>query len=56
MLNWAILFLVAALLFAFLGFQFLGATIAAFAQLLFPVCIVLFVISLIAGLSNRPLG
>lgn len=50
MLNWAIVFLVIALIAAVLGFGGLAGTAVGIAKLLFFVFIVLFAISLIMSL------
>lgn len=49
MLNWAILFLIIALVAGVLGFGVVAGTAAWIAQVLFVVFIVLFLVSLIAG-------
>jgi uncharacterized membrane protein YtjA (UPF0391 family) len=56
MLGWAIFFLVVALVAAALGFGGIAAVSAEFAQIVFWVFIVLFVISLIYSLvtGRRP--
>lgn len=53
MLYYAIVFLVVALVAAFLGFGGVAGTAMEGARLLFWVAIVLFVVSLIAGLIRR---
>ncbi|MDE2579241.1 MAG: DUF1328 domain-containing protein [Hyphomicrobiales bacterium] len=53
LLHYAIVFLVVALVAAFLGFGGLAGTAVAGAKLLFWVAIALFVISLIAGAIRR---
>jgi uncharacterized membrane protein YtjA (UPF0391 family) len=53
MLYYAIVFLVVALVAAFLGFGGLAGTAMEGARLLFWVAIVLFVVSLIAGLIRK---
>lgn len=56
MLGWAIFFLIIALISAALGFGGIAAVSAEFAQIVFWVFIVLFVISLIYSLisGRRP--
>ena len=49
MLSWAITFLVIALIAAALGFGGIAGTAAGFAQILFFVFLVLFVVSLLFG-------
>lgn len=53
LLHWAIVFLVVALVAAFLGFGGVAGTAMSGAQLLFWVAIVLFVVSVVAGLIRR---
>ncbi|MDP2803386.1 MAG: DUF1328 domain-containing protein [Phreatobacter sp.] len=53
LLHWAIVFLVVALVAAALGFGGLAGTAMSGAQLLFWVAIVLFVVSVVAGLIRR---
>jgi uncharacterized membrane protein YtjA (UPF0391 family) len=53
LLHWAIVFLVVALVAAALGFGSLAGTAMGGAQLLFWVAIVLFVVSVVAGLIRR---
>jgi uncharacterized membrane protein YtjA (UPF0391 family) len=53
LLYWAVVFLVVAVVAAVLGFGGVAGTAMAGAQLLFWVAIVLFIISLIAGLLGR---
>ena len=53
LLHWAIVFLIVALVAAFLGFGGVAGTAMGGAQLLFWVAIVLFVVSLVAGLIRR---
>ena len=52
MLRWALVFLVLALIAAALGFGGLAATSAGIAKLLFWVFIIIFAISLIAGVAT----
>ena len=54
MLNWAITFLVIALIAAILGFGVLAGTAMEIAKILFFVFIVLFIISLISGRRTPP--
>lgn len=49
MLNWAITFLVIALIAALLGFGGIAGTAVGFAKILFFVFLVLFVVSLVMG-------
>jgi len=53
MLNWALTFLVVALLAAVFGFTGIAATAAGLAKILFYIFLVLFLVSLIAGLVRR---
>lgn len=53
LLHWAIVFLVVALVAAVLGFGGLAGTAMSGAQMLFWVAIVLFAISVVAGLIRR---
>ena len=53
MLHYALVFLVVALVAAFLGFGGVAGTAMEGARILFWVAIVLFVVSLIAGLIRR---
>ena len=53
LLNYAIVFLVVALIAAFLGFGGVAGTAMDGARILFWVAIVLFVVSLVAGLIRR---
>jgi uncharacterized membrane protein YtjA (UPF0391 family) len=53
LLYWAVVFLVVALVAAVLGFGGVAGTAMAGAQMLFWVAIVLFIISVIAGLLGR---
>ncbi len=53
LLHWAVVFLVVALVAAFLGFGGVAGTAMSGAQLLFWVAIVLFVVSVVAGLIRR---
>jgi uncharacterized membrane protein YtjA (UPF0391 family) len=53
MLNWALTFLVVALLAAVFGFTGIAVAAAGVAKILFYPFLVLFVVSLIAGLARR---
>ncbi|AVO47183.1 DUF1328 domain-containing protein [Phreatobacter cathodiphilus] len=53
LLHWAVVFLIVALVAAFLGFGGVAGTAMGGAQLLFWVAIVLFVVSVVAGLIRR---
>jgi uncharacterized membrane protein YtjA (UPF0391 family) len=53
MLNWALTFLVVALLAAVFGFTGIAVASAGIAKILFYLFVVLFVVSLIAGLARR---
>jgi uncharacterized membrane protein YtjA (UPF0391 family) len=53
MLNWALTFLVVALLAAVFGFTGIAVTAAGVAKILFFLFLVLFLISLITGLVRR---
>jgi uncharacterized membrane protein YtjA (UPF0391 family) len=55
MLSWAITFLVIALIAALFGFTGIAAGATTIAQVLFGLFLLLFLISLIAGLVRRPL-
>ncbi len=52
-LGWALVFLIVAVIAAVFGFGVLAAASAGIAKILFFIFIVLFVISLIAGLFRR---
>ncbi len=54
MLNWAITFLVIALIAAVLGFGVLAGTAMEIAKILFFVFIVLFILSFIMGRRSPP--
>jgi uncharacterized membrane protein YtjA (UPF0391 family) len=54
MLNWALTFLVVAIVAAILGFGGIAGTAAWIAKVFFIVFLVLFVISLLAGRPWRP--
>ena len=53
MLRWSLAFFVVALAAALFGFGGIAAPAAAIAQILFFVFVVLFVVSLLAGLLGR---
>lgn len=53
MLYWALVFLVIALVAAALGFTGIYAAASTIAQVLFVVFLVLFLVSLVMGLSRR---
>lgn len=53
MLNWALVFLVVALVAAALGFGGVASAATSIAQTLFFLFLVLFVISLVVGLVRR---
>lgn len=53
LLHYAIVFLVVALVAAFLGFGGVAGTAMEGARILFWVAIILFVVSLVAGLIRR---
>ncbi|MBB3933519.1 uncharacterized membrane protein YtjA (UPF0391 family) [Kaistia hirudinis] len=53
MLNWAILFLIVALVAAVLGFGGIAGTAIGIAKLIFVVAIVLFLISAVMHLMRR---
>jgi len=53
MLNWALMFLVVALLAAVFGFTGIAVAAAGVAKILFYLFLVLFLVSLIAGLVRR---
>jgi uncharacterized membrane protein YtjA (UPF0391 family) len=55
MLYWSLLFLVVALVSAVFGFAGIASTATAIAQILFVIAIVLFVVSLFAGVTRRNL-
>lgn len=54
MLNWALVFLVVALVAGALGFGSVMGTAAWIAQVLFVVFLVLFLVSLLTGAVRRP--
>ena len=53
MLNWALTFLVIALLAALFGFGSVASTAAGFAQICFVIFLVLFLLSTVAHLVRR---
>ncbi len=53
MLYWAVVFLIIALVAAFLGFGSISGLAASIAQVLFFIFVVLFIISLLTGLLRR---
>jgi uncharacterized membrane protein YtjA (UPF0391 family) len=53
LLYWALVFLVIAIVAAVLGFGGVAGTASSFAYLLFWIAVILFVVSLIAGLVRR---
>jgi uncharacterized membrane protein YtjA (UPF0391 family) len=53
MLRWSLSFLILALVAGVFGFGLIANTAVGIAEILFIVFIVLFVVSLIAGLSRR---
>ncbi|WP_342363338.1 DUF1328 domain-containing protein [Terrarubrum flagellatum] len=53
LLHWAVVFLVVALIAAFLGFGGVAGTAMGGAQLLFWAAIILFVVSALVGLIRR---
>jgi len=54
MLGWALAFLIIAIIAAAFGFGNIAAGATTIAQILFFIFLVLFVISLIAGLVRKP--
>ncbi len=53
MLNWALVFLVVALIAAALGYGGIAATAASIAQTLFFIFLILFLVTLIIGVVRR---
>ena len=53
LLYWAVIFLIVTLVAAFLGFGGVAGTAMSGAQMLFWVAVVLFVVSVVAGLIRR---
>jgi len=54
MLNWAVTFLVVALIAAVLGFSGIAGVSVEFAKILFAVFLVLFIIASLLGLRKPP--
>lgn len=54
MLQWALAFLVLALIAAVLGFGGLAANMAWIGQVLFVVFLILFIVSMLTGVVRRP--
>jgi uncharacterized membrane protein YtjA (UPF0391 family) len=54
MLQWALAFLVLALIAAVLGFGGLAANFAWIGQVLFVVFLILFIVSMLSGAVRRP--
>jgi len=54
MLNWAIAFLIIALIAAVFGFGGIAVEAAGIAKILFVVFLVLFLVSLLTGAVRRP--
>ena len=54
MINWAITFLVIALIAAVLGFGGIAGTAVGFAKILFFVFLVLFIVSFLMGRKSPP--
>lgn len=54
MLSWALAFFITSLIAAVYGFTGIAAGAAEFAKILFVVFVVLFLVSLVAGLTRRP--
>jgi uncharacterized membrane protein YtjA (UPF0391 family) len=53
MLNWALMFFVIALLAAIFGFTGIAVAAASVAKFLFYLFLILFLVSLVAGLARR---
>ena len=53
MLNWALVFLIIALVAAAFGFGGIAAAATSIAQTLFFIFVVLFIVSLVVGLARR---
>lgn len=53
MLHWAIVFLIIAVVAAFLGFGGVSGTALGWAQILFWLALIVFAISLLLGLMRR---
>jgi len=56
MLQWALTFLILALIAGVLGFGFLAAEMAWIGKVLFVLFLVLFVVSLVTGGVRRPIA
>jgi uncharacterized membrane protein YtjA (UPF0391 family) len=56
MLYWALMFLIVALVAALFGFGGIASAATGIAQILFVIALVLFAISLLAGLLRRHPG
>jgi len=54
MLGWAIIFFIVAIIAAAFGFGNIAAAATGIAQILFWIFVVLFLLSLVAGLVRRP--
>jgi uncharacterized membrane protein YtjA (UPF0391 family) len=54
MLRWALIFLIVALVAALLGFGGIAGAAVGIAKILFVVCLVVFLVLLIAGYVRRP--
>ena len=54
MLSWALAFFIIAIISAVFGFTCIAAGSAEIAKILFVVFVVLFLVSLVAGLLRRP--
>jgi uncharacterized membrane protein YtjA (UPF0391 family) len=54
MLYWALLFLIIALIAAIFGFGGIVVAAAGIARILFYIFVIMFIISLIVALANRP--
>ncbi|CAN5899410.1 DUF1328 domain-containing protein [soil metagenome] len=55
MLNYAVIFMVIALIAALLGFSGIAASLAGMAQILFWVFLAMLIVSLVMGWGRRPL-
>lgn len=53
MLNWALIFFIVALIAALFGFTGISLAAAGVAKILFFLFLVLFLVSLVAGLARR---
>ncbi len=54
MLSWAVVFLIIAVVAAFFGFGGIAGAATLVAKILFFIFVVLFLVSLVFGLQNRP--